>query len=58
MAPVPPRVYHVECRMFGDSYQFDTPDPAKIGPWLCDLVSLIRLHPQLHMPVDLQVRIT
>jgi hypothetical protein len=44
--------------MFGNNYQLDTPDTAKIGPWLCDLVSLVGFNPQIGMPMELQVRIT
>ena len=59
MTPPPTRWWHVSVSLFGNQLTMDTSDPAKIGPWLCDIVSDLKLHPQMSggMPVELRVTI-
>jgi len=43
----------------GQQMIMDTSDPAKIGPWLCDIVNSLRFDPQdYRVPIDMNVSIT
>jgi|HubBroStandDraft_4_1064222.scaffolds.fasta_scaffold05267_9 hypothetical protein len=49
-------LYRVEFRPpGGGAFRLDTPDPAKVGPWIADMFGLFPWHPSWP---DVPVRIT
>lgn len=53
-----PRIYYVQMTVFGYEFSMHTPDQAKIGPWLLDLVDMMKLPDRPGMPVEIRVTIT
>ena len=52
------RWYRVTAKAQGQQYTLDTKDPAKIGPWLVDIVDSIMAHAgRGYVPVEIQVMI-
>jgi len=51
--------WRVIVRVEAQQYQLDTTDPAKIGPWLTDIVDSLRLpEDRSGFPFDLNVTIS
>ena len=59
MTPPEIRWWHVTVDVHGSRYVLDTADPAKIGPWLTDIVNTFQLRTQpKYAPVEMTVRIS